>query len=115
MQALLGVGGFILFMGCGILQIVAGYVGIDFHFYFLTPSIIERITPVLRMLNLEQQIMQQNPSANPKHPLHQKILLKIIIVQCLKTPNKNMHSDKIKLRSFLTTLYFAGDVKRYVQ
>ena len=29
-------------------------------------------------------------------------------------PNKNMHSDKIKLRSFLTTLYFAGDVKRYV-
>jgi hypothetical protein len=24
-----------------------------------------------------------------------------------------MHSDKIKLRSFLTTLYFAGDVKRY--
>ncbi|VVH64956.1 hypothetical protein BSPLISOX_1047 [uncultured Gammaproteobacteria bacterium] len=32
MQALLGVGGFILFMGCGILQIVAGYVGIDFHF-----------------------------------------------------------------------------------
>ena len=24
--------------------------------------------------------------------------------------NKNMHSDKIKLRSFLTTLYFAGDV-----
>ena len=28
--------------------------------------------------------------------------------------NKNMHSDKIKLRSFLTTLYFAGDVKRYV-
>jgi hypothetical protein len=32
MQALLGVGGFILFMGYGILQIVAGYVGIDFHF-----------------------------------------------------------------------------------
>ncbi len=29
-------------------------------------------------------------------------------------PNKNMHSDKIKLRSFLTTLYFAGDVKRYI-
>jgi hypothetical protein len=33
----------------------------------------------------------------------------------LKATNKNMHSDKIKLRSFLTTLYFAGDVKRYVQ
>ncbi len=32
MQALLGIGGFILFMGYGILQIVAGYVGIDFHF-----------------------------------------------------------------------------------
>jgi len=27
-----------------------------------------------------------------------------------KKHNKNMHSDKIKLRSFLTTLYFAGDV-----
>jgi len=24
-----------------------------------------------------------------------------------------MHSDKIKLRSFLTALYFAGDVKRW--
>lgn len=31
MQALLGVGGFILFMGYGILQIVAGYAGIDYH------------------------------------------------------------------------------------
>ncbi len=32
MQALLGIGGFILFMAYGIAQIVAGYVGIDFHF-----------------------------------------------------------------------------------
>jgi len=31
----------------------------------------------------------------------------------MKKPNKNMHSDKIKLRSFLTALYFAGDVKRW--
>ncbi|WP_293689716.1 hypothetical protein [Thiolapillus sp.] len=31
-QALLGIGGFIIFMGYGILQIVAGYVGIDYHF-----------------------------------------------------------------------------------
>jgi len=26
--------------------------------------------------------------------------------------NKRMHSDKIKLRSFLTTLYFAGELGR---
>lgn len=32
MQTLLGVGGFIIFMGYGIPQIVAGYVGIGFHF-----------------------------------------------------------------------------------
>jgi len=32
-----------------------------------------------------------------------------------KNHNKNMHSDKIKLRSFLTTLYFAGDVGVMVQ
>lgn len=32
MQTLLGVGGFVLFMGYGILQIVAGYIGINFHF-----------------------------------------------------------------------------------
>ena len=32
--------------------------------------------------------------------------------QNIQKHNKNMHSDKIKLRSFLTTLYFAGDVKR---
>ncbi|WP_419616167.1 hypothetical protein [Thiolapillus sp.] len=31
-HALLGIGGFIIFMGYGILQIVAGYVGIDYHF-----------------------------------------------------------------------------------
>jgi len=30
-----------------------------------------------------------------------------------KSPNKNMHSDKIKLRRFAMQLYFAGDVKRY--
>jgi len=28
--------------------------------------------------------------------------------------HKRMHSDKIKLRSFLTTLYFAGDARRWV-
>ena len=27
--------------------------------------------------------------------------------------NKALHSDKIKLRSFLTTLYFAGELGRY--
>jgi hypothetical protein len=32
----------------------------------------------------------------------------------IKSPNKNMHSDKIKLRRFAMQLYFAGDVKRYV-
>jgi len=26
--------------------------------------------------------------------------------------NKNMHSDKIKLRRFALPLYFAGDVRR---
>lgn len=31
MQALLSGGGFILFMSYGILQIVAGYAGIDYH------------------------------------------------------------------------------------
>jgi len=30
-----------------------------------------------------------------------------------ETTNNNIHSGKIKLRSFLTSLYFAGDVKRY--
>jgi len=28
--------------------------------------------------------------------------------------NKNMHSDKIKLRRFAIQLYFAGDVRRYI-
>ena len=32
-----------------------------------------------------------------------------------KKPNKNMHSDKIKLRRFAMQLYFAGDVKRTTQ
>lgn len=32
MQALLGIVWFIIVMGYGILQIIAGYVGIDFHF-----------------------------------------------------------------------------------
>ncbi len=27
--------------------------------------------------------------------------------------NKALHADKIKLRSFLTTLYFAGELGRY--
>jgi hypothetical protein len=30
------------------------------------------------------------------------------------TSNKNIHSDKIKLRRFAMQLYFPGDVKRYV-
>lgn len=29
-----------------------------------------------------------------------------------KMPNMALHSDKIKLRSFLTTLYFAGELGR---
>lgn len=32
MQVFLGIGGFIIFMGYGIAQLVAGYIGIDFHF-----------------------------------------------------------------------------------
>ena len=28
-------------------------------------------------------------------------------------PNDNLHSDKIKLRSFPTSLYFAGEARRY--
>lgn len=32
MQALLGVGGFLLFIGYGIVQMFAGYIGIDYHF-----------------------------------------------------------------------------------
>jgi hypothetical protein len=30
-----------------------------------------------------------------------------------KQPNKALHSDKIKLRSFLATPYFAGELGRY--
>lgn len=30
----------------------------------------------------------------------------------MKSANKALHSDKIKLRSFLTTLYFAGELGR---
>jgi len=30
-----------------------------------------------------------------------------------KPSNKALHSDKIKLRSFLTSLYFAGELGRY--
>ena len=30
-----------------------------------------------------------------------------------KQPNKALHSDKIKLRSFFATLYFAGELGRY--
>ena len=41
------------------------------------------------------------------------IISSLVGTESQKTHNKNMHSDKIKLRSFLTTLYFAGDVKRY--
>tara|TARA_B110000971_G_C19997102_1_gene494923 strand:+ start:397 stop:690 length:294 start_codon:yes stop_codon:yes gene_type:complete len=32
MQSLLGVGGFLLFMGYGVFQMFAGYIGIDYHF-----------------------------------------------------------------------------------
>ena len=32
MQALLGIGGAILFLGYGIVQIMAGYIGVDYHF-----------------------------------------------------------------------------------
>ncbi len=28
-------------------------------------------------------------------------------------PNNRLHTDKIKLRSFLTPLYFAGEARRY--
>jgi len=31
-----------------------------------------------------------------------------------KKHNKALHTDKIKLRSFLTTLYFAGELGRYM-
>lgn len=31
------------------------------------------------------------------------------------TANKALHSDKIKLRSFLTTLYFAGELGRTLE
>ena len=30
-------------------------------------------------------------------------------------PNNRLHKDKIKLRSFLTPLYFAGETRRYKQ
>ena len=33
----------------------------------------------------------------------------------VKMPNNCLHSDKIKLRSFLTTLYFVGEAWRYVE
>lgn len=45
-----------------------------------------------------------------------KILLAHLQALALKNKahNKALHSDKIKLRSFLTTLYFAGELGRYV-
>ena len=32
----------------------------------------------------------------------------------VQAANKALHTDKIKLRSFLTTLYFAGELDRYI-
>jgi hypothetical protein len=33
----------------------------------------------------------------------------------MNTPNKRMHTEKIKLRRFALQLYFPGDAGRYAQ